>query len=250
MRDATGPADGSDKHVSMLRRIFPAVVAVSLCLATLVAQTQVLRGRVVGVADGDTITVLDASRVQHHIRLNGIDAPETAQPFAARAKQHLSDLVFGKDVTVVWTKRDRYDRIVGTVLVGTTSANLAQLMAGFAWYYRDYAEDVAAENRPLYEAAEAEARAARLGLWSDAAPQAPWIVRGERAAAPLTPRPLVSQPPAPTPSTRGRIIGNRNSGIYHAPGCPNYNDVAERNRVYFNTEAEAQRAGFRKARNC
>lgn len=239
----------------MRRRVLPlAVVALSLCIATLVAQTQVLRGRVVAVADGDTITVLDASRVQHHVRLNGIDAPETAQPFAARSKQNLSELVFGKDVSVVWSKRDRYERLVGTVLAGTTSANLAQLMSGFAWYYRDYAGDVAAENRPLYEAAEAEARAARIGLWSDSAPQAPWLVRGERAtAAPLAAsQPLVERTPAPAPrpATTGRIIGNRNSGIYHVPGCANYSDVAERNRVYFSTEAAAQAAGFRKARNC
>lgn len=238
----------------MPRRVLTLVVILSLCMATLVAQTQVLRGRVVAVADGDTITVLDASRVPQHIRLNGIDAPETTQPFAARSKENLSKLVFGQDVTVVWSKRDRYDRIVGTVLVGTTSANLAQLMSGFAWYYRNYAGDVAAENRPLYEAAEAEARAARLGLWSDSAPQAPWIVRGERVAATVpAPQPLVGRDPAPAaprPAATGRIIGNRNSGIYHLPGCPNYDDVAERNRVYFATEAAAQAAGFRKARNC
>lgn len=235
-----------------MRRVFSLVVSLVLSLATLAAQTQVLRGRVVAVADGDTITVLDASRVQHHVRLNGIDAPETAQPFAAKSKAHLSDLVFGRDVAVVWTKRDRYDRLVGTVLVGTTSANLAQLMAGFAWYYRDYAGDVAAENRPLYEAAEAEAREARRGLWSDSAPQAPWLVRGERATATATaPRPFVAPDAgaAAKPAATGRIIGNRNSGIYHVPGCPNY-DVAVRNRVYFGTEAAAQAAGFRRARNC
>lgn len=52
------------------------------------------------------------------------------------------------------------------------------------------------------------------------------------------------------PSPAGRIIGNRNSGIYHLPDCPSYASVAERIRQYFDTEADAARAGFRKARNC
>lgn len=78
---------------------------------------ETLTGRVIGIADGDTITVLDANRQQHKIRLQGIDAPEKAQPFGERSKQSLSQMVFGKDVRVEWDKRDRYDRIVGKVWV-------------------------------------------------------------------------------------------------------------------------------------
>jgi hypothetical protein len=136
---------------------------------------------------------------------------------------------------------------VGTVIVGASNANLEQLRAGLAWYYREYAADVAPENRPLYEAAEAEARAARRGLWGDLSPQAPWAWRSGEPASVATPRGLLSATPA---ATVGRVIGNRNSNIYHVPGCRSYNDVAERNRVYFATEAEARAAGFRKARNC
>ena len=75
----------------------------------------------VGVADGDTVTVLDADKVQHKIRLAGIDAPEKSQPFGNRSKQNLSDLVFGKYVRVDWDKRDRYGRIVGKVWVQPVS---------------------------------------------------------------------------------------------------------------------------------
>src|SRR5438045_2771120 len=82
-----------------------AVVAVAL--ATM-AQSSELRGRVVSVADGDTITVLDASNTQHKIRFNGIDAPEHNQDFGQASKKHLSDLVFGKDVVVKWSKTDKY----------------------------------------------------------------------------------------------------------------------------------------------
>lgn len=77
-----------------------------------VCQAAIIDGRVVGVADGDTVTVLDANKVQHKIRLSGIDAPEKKQPFGERSKESLSDLVFGKDVSVETDKRDRYGREV------------------------------------------------------------------------------------------------------------------------------------------
>lgn len=71
-----------------------------VCSLALSVHADTITGRVVGVADGDTITVLDANRQQHKIRLQGIDAPEKAQPFGERSKQNLSRLVFGKDVRV------------------------------------------------------------------------------------------------------------------------------------------------------
>jgi endonuclease YncB( thermonuclease family) len=70
----------------------------SLLLLTLPTHADTLTGRVVGVADGDTITVLDANRQQHKIRLQGIDAPERAQPFGQRSKESLSTMVFNKEV--------------------------------------------------------------------------------------------------------------------------------------------------------
>lgn len=236
------------------------IFAATLLLVAPAAAQDALHGRVVAVADGDTITVLDTGNQQHRIRLNGIDAPEDGQAFSNVSKANLSELVFGRDVIVVGSKTDRYGRLVGTVIVGATNANLEQLRAGLAWYYRDYASDVSPENRPLYEAAETGAREARLGLWRDPSPQAPWAYRGGEpppasAPAAVATASTTSQPAQPlgliaTPAPRGRVIGNRNSNIYHVPGCRSYNAVAERNRVYFNTEAEAQAAGFRKARNC
>ncbi len=103
------------------------------------AEAATITGRVVGVSDGDTITVLDADRTQHKIRLAGIDAPESKQAFGSRSKQNLSDLVFGKDVAVEWDKRDRYQRTLGVVLVDGHDVNLEQVRAGMAWWYRQYA---------------------------------------------------------------------------------------------------------------
>jgi endonuclease YncB( thermonuclease family) len=156
------------------------------------AHANTLNGRVVGVADGDTITVLDANREQHKIRLGGIDAPEKAQPFGQRSKQSLSTLVFGKDVEVRWNKRDRYQRIVGKVMVAdpncwtshcpkTLDPGLGQLTVGLAWWYAKYAKEQSPEDAGRYEFAEREARAKRVGLWADGQPIPPWDWRkGER----------------------------------------------------------------------
>lgn len=213
----------------------------SLVSPVALAQSNELRGRVVGVSDGDTITVLDGSNTQYKIRFNGIDAPESAQDFGQAAKKNLSSLVFGKDVSVRWSKKDRYGRIVGTVMIGATNINLEQLKGGFAWYYRQYASDVPPENRSVYERAEAEARATRRGLWSQPNPTPPWAFRHPDQA---------QSSPASAAQPSGKIIGNRNSQIYHLSNCPDYTKTAEKNRVYFASEADAQRAGFRKARNC
>jgi len=104
-------------------------------------------GEVVGVADGDTITVLDATKVQHKVRLTGIDAPEKKQPFGNRSKQSLSDMVFNKTVTVETDKRDRYGRELGKVLAGGQDANLEQVRAGMAWHYKAYERTQSATDR-------------------------------------------------------------------------------------------------------
>jgi endonuclease YncB( thermonuclease family) len=102
------------------------------------AQPEILRGRVVKIADGDTLTVLDRSNRQHKIRLVGIDAPERKQPFHTKSRQNLADLVFGKEVAVEWHKRDRYKRILGKVVLDGQDVNLAQIRAGLAWHYKQY----------------------------------------------------------------------------------------------------------------
>ncbi len=136
-----------------------------------------ITGRVVGVADGDTITVLDADKVQHKIRLSGIDAPEKKQPFGNRSKESLSDLAFDKTVDVETSKRDRYGRQIGKVLVNGRDVNLVQVERGMAWFYRQYQRDQSPNDRRLYEAAEDAARADKRGLWRDDAPVPPWEFR-------------------------------------------------------------------------
>ena len=141
------------------------------------ANAETITGRVVGIADGDTVTVLDAAKVQHKIRLSGIDAPEKAQPFGNRSKESLSDLAFDKTVTVETDKRDRYGREVGKILVNGRDVNLIQVERGMAWHYKAYEREQSPSDRKLYDAAEIGARAARRGLWRDTEPVPPWDVR-------------------------------------------------------------------------
>lgn len=155
------------------------VLALAVCgwVWVWAAQADTLRGRVVSVADGDTVTVLDAQKVQHKVRLSGIDAPEKSQAFGQRAKDHLSDLVFGQTVEVDFNKSDRYGRLVGKVVVQGQDANLKQLHAGMAWHYKEYEREQPPEERKRYAQAEDDARTQRVGLWKDPQPIPPWEFR-------------------------------------------------------------------------
>jgi len=136
-----------------------------------------VEGLVVGVADGNTITVRDARKVQHKIRLAGIDAPEKFQAYGQRSKDSLSALVFRMEVTVQTGKKDPSGREVGKVLVGRLDAGLEQVRRGFAWHHNAHEREQSAEDRKAYAAAEAEARVQRAGLWRDAHPVPPWEFR-------------------------------------------------------------------------
>lgn len=137
------------------------------------AHAATITGKVVGVSDGDTITVLDASKTQHKIRLEGIDAPEKAQPFGQRSKEHLSDQVFGRQVEVVTNKTDKYGRSVGKVMVDGRDANLEQVRAGMAWHYKEYQKEQSAADRVAYANAETAAQNQKSGLWVDPKPMPP-----------------------------------------------------------------------------
>jgi endonuclease YncB( thermonuclease family) len=153
------------------------ILFLAACCSCLSANSAELSGRVVAVADGDTVTVLDAQKVQHKIRLGGIDAPEKKQAFGNRSKESLSDCAFGKDVVVDWDKVDRYQRKVGKILAAGVDCNLRQIKLGMAWHYKKYAKEQSSSDRATYAAAEDVALNARTGLWSDAAPIAPWDFR-------------------------------------------------------------------------
>jgi endonuclease YncB( thermonuclease family) len=208
-----------------MRRLLPfllLVVAFPACAADYSA-------RVVGIADGDTITVLTADKTQHRIRLWGIDTPETGQDFGSRTKQTASNLAFGKQVTFRARHTHRYGRTVAEVILPDgRSMNREMVRQGMAWRFRRYAPHDGELVR-----LEAEARAARVGLWSQPNPVPPreWR-RGEGV-----------------PQT-AEVIGNRRSHIYHKPNCRGAAAMAEKNLIRFASKADAEKAGYRKAGDC
>jgi micrococcal nuclease len=175
------------------------------------------------VIDGDTIRVL---RQGHRltVRLIGVDAPETrhprkpVEPFGLEATATARRMLAERWVTLEYEEgkgRDKYDRALAYVrLDDGTLFNREIIRLGYARVFRRFPF----RFKEAFLAAEKEARQAGRGLWS----------RSE--------------------SPRGAVIGNRRSGVYHLPGQKHYDDVAEGNRVYFESEAAAQAAGYRRAR--
>jgi endonuclease YncB( thermonuclease family) len=138
---------------------------------------KILTGTVTDVVDGDTLTVRDQKKRKHRVRLLGIDAPEGRQAFGQASTNSLVKLTFARSVTVEYGKRDKYDRIVGKVLVDGRDAGLTQIQSGLAWHYREYAGDQSPVDRALYSSTEADARTAGAGLWQSVRPVPPWVYR-------------------------------------------------------------------------
>ena len=156
-----------------LMRAFFLISTVLTCIFS--ASAAQLEGRVVKVSDGDTITVLDSSKTQHRIRLTGIDAPEKKQAFGEKSRLSLAALVAGKNVTVHWDNKDRYNRILGKVITPDgKDANLLQIKNGMAWHYKQYSKTRPFNETSLYSSAEDKAKKDRIGLWVYKNPVAPW----------------------------------------------------------------------------
>lgn len=145
---------------------------------------EIINGKVVGVSDGDTLSLLVenialGSTQEVKVRLYGIDAPEDGQAFGNKAKKLLSDLVYRKPVLVYSFGKDKYERVLGEVMVvgATESANQTMLKSGLAWWYSYYAKD-----RKDLSALQIQAQQSRVGLWSDPQSIPPWDYRKQKAA--------------------------------------------------------------------
>lgn len=214
---------------------FICALCVFLANADVPAVADSFSGEVVGVSDGDTITVMHEGR-EEKVRFFGIDCPEKAQAFGQRAKQATSSAVFGKIVTVDKKDTDRYGRTVGEVFTPEgKSLNRTLVEQGMCWWYRKYSP-----HDSQLAAAESNAKAKKLGLWADPNPLPPWEFRNGKA----------NEAGSIASTGQAKIVGNLNSHVYHPPGCPGYSAMKEKNKVYFESEPEAVKAGFRRAGNC
>jgi endonuclease YncB( thermonuclease family) len=132
---------------------------------------QTMEGKTKKVIDGDSLIVVDDEGKESEIQLDGIDAPEFKQAFGKDATKVLEKLVANKKVTVKWTAKDNYERILGKVYVDETFVNLEMLKKGAAWHFKRYNKDETLAK------AEEEAKSEKIGLWKDDAPESPWDYR-------------------------------------------------------------------------
>jgi endonuclease YncB( thermonuclease family) len=171
-----------------MRRLLIVALAGCIAVAAVSAGDRVLlSGKIVAIADGDTLTLLDSDKRQHRIRLDGIDAPEATQAFGSRSRQSLADLAHGKQAMADCPKTDRFGRRVCVVSVEGLDIGLAQIRRGMAWHFVRYAHEQTPENRAAYSAAEREARAAKRELWRDPEPVPPWEFRQAKSTPEANP---------------------------------------------------------------
>lgn len=154
------------------------LVLVACYLASIATAADVLRGEVVGITDGDTLTIL-VDREQIKVRLAEIDSPERKQPYYSRSRQSLAAICHQKPAQVTWKTRDRYKRIIGQVQCAGIDANAHQVSSGMAWVFDRYSTP----ESPLYKLQD-QAREGRKGLWADANPVRPWDWRRGQKPAP------------------------------------------------------------------
>ena len=204
------------------------------------------QAKVIHIADGDTITVLNDANEQIKIRLNGIDCPEKAQAFGSKATQFTKRLAHKKTVTIQAYDQDKYGRTIGDVVLAD-GRNLSQelVKAGYAWWFFKYSDD------EHLGALEAKAKIAKVGLWAEKNPVPPWKFRHRGESATFqSEKPSSSLAPATESSNSLPILGNKRSKKYHRPDCPSYHLIAPRNRVSFKSAPAAEGAGYKLAGNC
>ena len=153
-------------------------------------------------------------------------------------------------VTIQAYDQDQYGRTIGDVILKDgRSLNQELVKAGYAWWYRKYAQ-----GNTVLKTLEAEARETQAGLWNDPHPIPPWDFRHRGARTPIKPGPSSTSSPKVGFHSDSfdslPVVGNLRSGKYHRPDCPSYNQIAKRNRVPFGTAQEAREAGYALAGNC
>ena len=197
-----------------------------------------ISGKAVSISDGDTITVLDAGKTQHKIRLYGVDCPESHQDFGSKAKDFTSGMVFGKEVSVKVLDSDRYGRTVGIVSVNSKVLNEELLKNGMAWYYGQYCKASFCAQWSQYQN---DVRNNKVGLWSMASPTPPWeFRRGGKSGS--------AEPVMQSSVQSGGYHGNASSRVFHQSSCKDYN--CKNCTEVFNNREDAVMAGYRPCGMC
>ena len=229
-------------------RLVPAVLALAAALAAsssapyaFVAQSArpaanratTFHARVASVVDGDTLRVIDGSGAALIVRVEGIDCPESGQPFGGVARRFMRAAAFDRDVDVRVVGRDAHKRLIARVSVAGQDLSTQLLRAGLAWHYTEYSHDAA------LAAAERDARQAKRGLWSESTAVPPWVWRRSGGAKNASRGPDVES---------GPFFANTSSRVFHAASCRNAH--CKNCTDKFATAEAAEAAGYRPAGDC
>lgn len=218
-----------------------ALLLLLLLLTNSASATEVLSGKVVHIADGDTITILDSSRSQHKIRLYGIDTPEIGQAFGKTAQKFTAKLTANEIAHVVSLDTDRYGRTVGIIVVNGVNVNQSIIEAGYAWHYGKYCKEPFCDE---WLKLEKRARYLKKGLWADSEAKAPWEWRNAKRNA------TTKYKPRTYSLNNSSIIyhGNVRSHVFHGERCRHYNC---KNCVKdFRSKQAALNSGYRPHHEC
>lgn len=209
-------------------------LSIFTCAQTYALSDTIWKGKVVGVSDGDTITVLHHGKGEK-IRLYGIDCPEKKQAFGKRAKQVTSKMVFDKNVEVRPVTTDRYGRTIAWIYINGTCLNEELLKTGLAWHYKQYSSE-----RRLADL-EIEAKQRKAGLWSDPHSIAPWDFRRGKSEA-------AAENQTRTDHKNIAYHGNIKSKKFHRPSCRYYE--CTNCTTTFHSREEAIQAGYEPCKIC
>jgi endonuclease YncB( thermonuclease family) len=154
-----------------------AALFLSLAISASAAETRFLEGSAGRASSGDSFTLMLHDGGIARIHLAGADAPERGQPYWRLSRGHLVQLLEPAPVSAHCYMKDRDRRDVCRVYVQGRDVALEQVEAGYAWWFREFANDQTEQERIEYEHAENHARAARRGLWQELNPEAPWAYR-------------------------------------------------------------------------
>ncbi len=176
-----------------MRAVMVIWIAMLPWCSSVVAAAPSIMAVVVAVSDGDTITIQTLDHQRLKVRLAEIDAPESSQPYGARSKRELSEILFRRLVVVRPSGTDRYGRTIAHIETAGRDAGRLMIERGAAWYFVQFGHD------PRLAAAERTARKDRIGLWALSAEQRvpPWAWRQtdrSRPRRPVTALPLVPWP--------------------------------------------------------
>jgi len=246
-RISDGPFAASRRVTAGVRRVLTAIVVTSqIALGaasaaapapqshrTASAASHTFHAKVAGVIDGDTIHVVDDHSVPFTIRLDGIDCPESGQPFGGVARRFVRAAAFDRNVEIRVVDRDAHQRLVARVSVDGQDLSTQLLRAGLAWHYTEYSHDAALAS------AEQDARQAKRGLWSESNAVPPWVWRRDAGAKNASRGPDAES---------GPFFANTSSRVFHAASCRNAH--CKNCSVTFATAQAAEAAGYRPAGDC